>query len=227
MKIYIVEDDQAIAESLCRELTKWGYEVRLVQDFARIDAEVREFSPHLIVMDILLPYFNGYYWCTEIRKASNVPILFLSSKSENMDIVMAVQTGGDDYVTKPFDTSVLLAKIQALLRRAYDFTTELDTLKWNGIHLFPGEVKLVWNEEEIHLTRTELVILDSLFRANGGVVRREKIMEKCWEGDSYIDDNTLAVNVTRVRKKLNAIGLEGLILTKKGIGYGLNPEVGK
>lgn len=227
MKIYIIEDDPTIAQSLSRELEKWDYEVRTVQDFTQIDGEVAAYAPHLILMDIVLPYFNGYYWCAEIRKTSNVPIIFISSKAENMDVVMAVQMGGDDYITKPFDTTVVLAKIQALLRRTYDFSQEADALSWNGIRLYPGEAKLAAKGETIDLTRTELVILDALFQAKGAFVRRETMMEKCWAGDSYIDDNTLAVNVTRLRKKLNEIGLNDLIVTKKGIGYGLNPEVGK
>lgn len=224
MKIFIVEDDINIFENLSRELVSWGYEVYGVNNFNEITQEVVSVNPHLVLMDVILPYNNGYYWCSEIRKHSNVPIVFLSSKSENMDIVMAMQFGGDDYITKPFDMSVLLAKVKAILRRTYDFSGIADNLNFKNVILHLDRIELSYNDEIVELTKTELVILETLFRANGKVALREVIMEKCWNGDDYIDDNTLSVNITRLRKKLSNIGLENFICTKKKVGYYLSDE---
>lgn len=222
IKILIVEDDEIIANVMKRELEKWNYQVILIDDFNNVMNLFRAEKPQLVLLDIVLPYFNGYYWCQEIRKESKVPIVFISSKGENMDIVMGVQTGGDDYITKPIDMSVMVAKIQAILRRSYDFVTEIKILNYNQVSLDLGESRVLFEEQNMELTRTELQIMESLFRAKGQIVSREKIMEKCWSGDHYIDDNTLAVNVTRLRKKLDAIGLDNFIITKKGQGYTLN-----
>lgn len=224
IKILIVEDDEIIANVMKRELEKWNYQVILIDDFNNVMNLFRAEKPQLVLLDIVLPYFNGYYWCQEIRKESKVPIVFISSKGENMDIVMGVQTGGDDYITKPIDMSVMVAKIQAILRRSYDFVTEIKILNYNQVSLDLGESRVLFEEQNMELTRTELQIMESLFRAKGQIVSREKIMEKCWSGDHYIDDNTLAVNVTRLRKKLDAIGLDNFIITKKGQGYTLNGE---
>lgn len=221
IKILIVEDDETIAAIMKRELEKWSYNVILIEDFNKVMDVFRVENPQLVLLDIVLPYFNGYYWCQEIRKESKVPIIFISSKSENMDIVMGVQTGGDDYITKPLDMSIMVAKVQAIIRRTYDFVAEIKTLNFDQITLDLGESKITFDGKEIELTRTEFQIMESLFRAQGQIVSREKIMEKCWSGDHYIDDNTLAVNVTRLRKKLDTMGLEGLIQTKKGQGYSL------
>lgn len=222
IKILIVEDDEIIANVMKRELEKWNYQVILIDDFNNVMNLFRAEKPQLVLLDIVLPYFNGYYWCQEIRKESKVPIVFISSKGENMDIVMGVQTGGDDYITKPIDMFVMVAKIQAILRRSYDFVTEIKILNYNQVSLDLGESRVLFEEQNMELTRTELQIMESLFRAKGQIVSREKIMEKCWSGDHYIDDNTLAVNVTRLRKKLDAIGLDNFIITKKGQGYTLN-----
>lgn len=222
IKILIVEDDEIIANVMKRELEKWNYQVILIDDFNNVMNLFRAEKPQLVLLDIVLPYFNGYYWCQEIRKESKVPIVFISSKGENMDIVMGVQTGGDDYITKPIDMSVMVAKIQAILRRSYDFVTEIKILNYNQVSLDLGESRVLFEEQNMELTRTELQIMESLFRAKGQIVSREKIMEKCWSGDHYIDDNTLAVNVTRLRKKLDVIGLDNFIITKKGQGYTLN-----
>lgn len=222
MKILIVEDDENIFIELKKELVSFGYEVSGISNFNNIVEEFLEFKPHLILMDIILPYNNGYFWCEEIRKLSNVPVIFISSRSENIDIVMAMQFGGDDYITKPFDLGVALAKIRAMLRRTYDFTNVIDSLNFKDVYLFLDESKLKFLGEEINLSRTELIILEVLFKAKGSVASREIIMEKCWNGDDYIDDNTLAVNITRLRKKLSSIGLENFILTKKKLGYYLD-----
>lgn len=219
MKIMIVEDDEIIKSSLKTELEKWGYEVYCLENLDNVVAEFQSEKPQLVLLDIVLPFFNGYYWCQEIRKISKVPIIFISSKNENMDIVMAMQFGGDDYITKPINLDVTIAKIQAMLRRSYNFVNDIDYLSFGKIQLILSEAKVDFSGMNVDLTKTEMMILESLFKEQGGVVSREKIMDRCWQGDSFIDDNTLAVNVTRLRKKLSSIGLDGLVMTKKGYGY--------
>ncbi|MST61399.1 response regulator transcription factor [Peptostreptococcus anaerobius] len=219
MKIMIVEDDEIIKSSLKTELEKWGYEVYCLENMDNVVAEFQAEKPQLVLLDIVLPFFNGYYWCQEIRKISKVPIIFISSKNENMDIVMAMQFGGDDYITKPINLDVTIAKIQAMLRRSYNFINDIDYLSFGKIQLILSETKVDFSGMNVDLTKTEMMILESLFKEQGGVVSREKIMDRCWQGDSFIDDNTLAVNVTRLRKKLSSIGLDGLVMTKKGYGY--------
>ncbi|MDD7182458.1 response regulator transcription factor [Peptostreptococcus porci] len=219
MKIMIVEDDEIIKSSLKTELEKWGYEVYCLENLDNVVAEFQSEKPQLVLLDIVLPFFNGYYWCQEIRKISKVPIIFISSKNENMDIVMAMQFGGDDYITKPINLDVTIAKIQAMLRRSYNFVNDIDYLSFGKIQLILSEAKVDFSGMNVDLTKTEMMILESLFKEQGAVVSREKIMDRCWQGDSFIDDNTLAVNVTRLRKKLSSIGLDGLVMTKKGYGY--------
>ncbi len=219
MKIMIVEDDEIIKSSLKTELEKWGYEVYCLENLDNVVAEFQAEKPQLVLLDIVLPFFNGYYWCQEIRKISKVPIIFISSKNENMDIVMAMQFGGDDYITKPINLDVTIAKIQAMLRRSYNFVNDIDYLSFGKIQLILSEAKVDFSGMNVDLTKTEMMILESLFKEQGAVVSREKIMDRCWQGDSFIDDNTLAVNVTRLRKKLSSIGLDGLVMTKKGYGY--------
>lgn len=219
MKIMIVEDDEIIKSSLKSELEKWGYEVYCLENLDNVVAEFQSEKPQLVLLDIVLPFFNGYYWCQEIRKISKVPIIFISSKNENMDIVMAMQFGGDDYITKPINLDVTIAKIQAMLRRSYNFVNDIDYLSFGKIQLILSEAKVDFSGMNVDLTKTEMMILESLFKEQGAVVSREKIMDRCWQGDSFIDDNTLAVNVTRLRKKLSSIGLDGLVMTKKGYGY--------
>ena len=224
MKILIVEDDENIFEMLKKELLLWNYEVKGISNFNQIVEEFIEYQPHLVLMDIMLPYNNGYFWCEEIRKHSNVPIIFISSKSENIDIVMGIQFGADDYITKPIDLNVTLAKIKAILRRSYDFTKDFEFLSFANVFLYMDKNKVKYNDNEISLTNTETTILETLFKAKGGVTSRESIMEKCWHGDDYIDDNTLAVNITRLRKKFADIKLNDFIQTKKGSGYYLNSK---
>lgn len=224
MKILIVEDDKTIEEILASELGKWGYEVFTVSDFSDVVSEFQRTKAHLVLMDILLPYYNGYYWCQEIRKISKVPIVFVSSKTENMDIVMAMQFGGDDFITKPIRLDLMIAKIQAILRRSYDFSLEIAFLEFGKAKLHLSESKMIFASREISLTKTELMILEELFRAQGQIVSREKMMDRCWQSDQFIDDNTLAVNMTRLRKKLLELGLQDFITTKKGLGYMLTPS---
>lgn len=218
-KILIVEDDQVIAGLVKKHLESWGYEVRCAEDFTNVLAEFAAFSPQLVLLDLKLPFYNGFYWCEEIRKLSQVPILFLSSASDNMNMVMAMSRGADDFIPKPFDLDVLAAKVQAVMRRSYAFGRAADILERGGAVLSPGNAELTWNGVSVELTKNELRILQTLFQQGGRVVSRDTIMTKLWEDDSFVDDNTLTVNVNRLRKKLEGIGLKGFIVTKKGLGY--------
>ena len=218
-RVLIVEDDRGIAESVRDAATTWGFDARCAENFRDVAGEFAAFAPHLVLMDIGLPFFDGYYWCREIRRTSSVPIIFLSSASDNMNIVMAMNMGGDDFIAKPFDLSVLIAKMQALLRRAYDFAPSAPEPEHRGAKLDTGAQALMYGGEKIPLSKNEYRILFLLMEAGGKVVSREKLMEKLWETDSFVDENTLTVNVNRLRKKLDAAGLPGFIATKFGVGY--------
>ena len=220
-KILIVEDDEVIAKTLKVHLEKWGYEAVCVQDFNHVmECFVKE-QPSIVLMDIGLPFFNGYHWCTQIRNISQVPVIFLSSMSDNMNIVMAVNMGADDFIAKPFDLSVLTVKVQAMLRRTYDFTETGEMLTYHGVMLQVAEAVLTYQDKKVELTRNELRILKTLMENKEKVVSRDTLMTKLWESDCFVDENTLSVNVNRLRKKLADAGLEDFILTKKGIGYRL------
>ena len=218
-KVYIVEDDKGIADGILSCLGNWGMEGRVVTDFMKVMEEVEEYEPHLIIMDITLPYMGGYHWCQEIRKTSNVPIIFISSATDNMNIIMAINMGADDFIAKPFDQSVLIAKVTALLRRTYDFSQSSATLEVAGAVLNTNNNTLSYNGTEIDLARNEYKILLTLIQNKNKVVSREKLMEALWETDCYVDENTLTVNVGRLRKTLEGIGLKDLIKTKFGVGY--------
>lgn len=218
-KILIVEDDEVISTSIQNNLTSWGYEAKKVEEFENVIGEFLEFNPHLVLMDISLPYFNGYHWCSEIRKVSKVPVIFISSASDGMNIVMAINMGADDFIAKPFDLTVLMAKVQAMLRRTYDFTGQTNFLEYKGAILDLGSTVLKYNGIDIDLTKNEFKILETLMENKNKTVSRDVIMTKLWESDSYVDDNTLTVNVTRLRKKLDQAGLQDFIQTKKGLGY--------
>ena len=220
-KIFMVEDDEIIARSIREHLQAWNYDVCCVEDFSNLVAEFVRFDPQLVLMDITLPFFNGYHWCSEIRKISKVPVIFLSSAADNMNIVMAVNMGADDFIPKPFDLEVLTVKIQAMLRRSYDFAGTGSMLEHKGAILNLNETTLTYREQKIELTKNEFRILEILMENKEKVVSRETLMTKLWESDNYVDENTLSVNVNRLRKKLEALGLEEFILTKKGIGYRL------
>lgn len=220
-KIFMVEDDEIIARSIREYLQAWNYDVCCVEDFSNVVAEFVRFDPQLVLMDITLPFFNGYHWCSEIRKISKVPVIFLSSAADNMNIVMAVNMGADDFIPKPFDLEVLTVKIQAMLRRSYDFAGTGSMLEHKGAILNLNETTLTYREQKIELTKNEFRILEILMENKEKVVSRETLMTKLWESDNYVDENTLSVNVNRLRKKLEALGLEEFILTKKGIGYRL------
>ena len=223
-KIFIVEDDKGIADGIASCLGNWGMEGRTVSDFMKVLDEVNEYEPHLIIMDITLPYMGGYHWCQEIRKTSSVPIIFISSATDNMNIIMAINMGADDFIAKPFDQSVLIAKVTALLRRTYDFSQASATLEVAGAVLNTNNNTLTYNGTEIDLARNEYRILLTLVQNKNKVVSREKLMEALWETDCYVDENTLTVNVGRLRKTLEAIGLKDLIKTKFGVGYILEDE---
>ena len=223
-KIYIVEDDKGIADGIASCLGNWGMEGRVVSDFMKVMDEVSEYEPHLIILDITLPYMGGYHWCQEIRKTSSVPIIFISSATDNMNIIMAINMGADDFIAKPFDQSVLLAKVTALLRRTYDFSQGINLLEARGAVLNTGSNKLSYNGTEIELARNEFRILYTLMQNKNKVVSREKLMEALWETDCYVDENTLTVNVGRLRKTLEGIGLKDLIKTRFGVGYSLEDQ---
>ncbi|MEG2289864.1 MAG: response regulator transcription factor [Clostridium sp.] len=218
-KILIVEDDMIIAKGLENFLCQWNYEVGCITDFKDVKKGFIEFNPQLVLLDISLPFFNGYHWCNEIRKISKVPIIFISSMSDNMNIVMAMNMGGDDFIAKPFDLNVIVAKVQALMRRTYSFGGQMNVIEHRGIVLNLNDTTIEYKDVKIELTKNEFKIIQVLFENIGRVVSRDTIMEKLWESDSYIDDNTLTVNVTRLRKRLSDISIIDLVKTKKGIGY--------
>ncbi len=210
-RILIVEDDRGIAEAIKNLVEMWDLQAMCARNFRNLMADFARYDPHLVLLDIVLPFFNGYYWCSEIRKVSKVPVIFISSVSDNMNIVMAMNLGADDFIVKPFDQNVLIAKIQAMLRRTYDFGTQIPILEHRGAMLNTGDNTLTYQEKKVPLTKNEYRILLSLMENKGKVVSRERLMEQLWESDSFIDENTLTVNVNRLRKKLEAIGLINFI----------------
>ena len=218
-KILIIEDDSIIAKTMKKHFTSWGYEVECTDDFKNVLTQFVSFDPQLVLLDISLPFFNGYHWCTEIRKVSQVPIIFISSASDNMNIVMAINMGGDDFIAKPFDLNVLTSKVQALLRRTYDFTGQNHLLEHKGAILNTSDSSLIFNGKKLELTKNDYKILHILLENKGKIVSRDLMMERLWETDDFIDDNTLTVNINRLRKKLAELGLNDMIKTKKGMGY--------
>lgn len=223
-KILIVEDDDVIADVLERRFREWGHEARRTADFSDVLGFFVRFSPHLVLLDISLPFYNGFYWCGEIRKISRVPIVFITSAGDNMNLVMALSMGADDLIAKPFDLDVLTAKVQALLRRTYAFAGAGDVLEHRGAVLCMSDGTLSAGSRRIELTKNEFRIMQMLMENRGRTVSREALMNRLWESDSFIDDNTLTVNVNRLRRRLEEIGLAGFISTKKGQGYLLEEE---
>ena len=218
-RVFIVEDDAKIAEGMVSLINSWGMEARAAENFADIMPEFGRFSPHIVLLDIALPFYNGYHWCGEIRKVSKLPIVFISSASDNMNVVMAMNMGADDFIAKPFDGNVLVAKLQAVLRRAYDFAPDMQVMSHRGLILDLGAQTAAYNGAEIALTKNEYRILLLLMKNRGSAVSREKLMEYLWQTEDFVDENTLTVNVNRLRKKLTAAGLEDFIETKFGVGY--------
>lgn len=221
MDIFIIEDDEALSREISLSLNKWGYKMKEVEDFGNITNEVINCNPKLILMDINLPYYDGFYWCSQIRNFLKVPIIFISSRDNDMDIIMSINMGGDDYITKPFSPQVLTAKIQAILRRTYSYNTDLksDIIKFKDITLNIVESTLYFKDQRVELTKNELKIMRILMDNQEQIVSRDEIIEALWDTDEFISENTLTVNVNRLRKKLEGIGLEEFILTKKGQGY--------
>ena len=218
-KILIVEDDETIAGGLKTHLEKWNYQTECMTDFKDVMGKFLEFEPQLVLLDIVLPFFNGFHWCQEIRKISKVPIIFLSSVNDNMNIVMAMNMGGDEFIEKPFDLNVVTAKVQAVLRRTYEFRGTADIMEWNGAILNLADATVLYQDQKQELTKNEFKILQMLLENTGKIVSRESIMTRLWDSNEFIDDNTLTVNVARLLKKMEQIGLGGKIITKKGIGY--------
>lgn len=223
-RILIVEDDSTIASNVAAHLERWDYETKQIEDFKCVMEAFQQFDPQLVILDIGLPFYNGFYWCQEIRKISSVPILFLSSMNDNMNIVMAMNMGGDEFIEKPFDLNVLTAKVQALLRRAYSFQGNVNVLEHEGMLLNLNDASLSYKGEKISLTKNEFRILQMLMENSGKIIARDDIIARLWESDAFIDDNTLTVNVARLRKKLENVGMERRIKTKKGIGYYLDKQ---
>lgn len=221
-KIFIVEDDMVIAKTVKNHLQTWGFEVEYVSDFQNVMSHFVSFDPQLVLLDISLPFVNGFTLCKKIRKVSKVPIIFISSASDNMNIVMAINMGGDDFIAKPFDLTILTTKVQALLRRTYDFTGQTNLLEHRGAILNTSDATLIYDDQKIDLTKNDQKILHVLLENKGKAVSRDALMTRLWETNSFIDDNTLTVNINRLRKKLETIGLNDFIKTKKGLGYLVN-----
>lgn len=218
-RLFLVEDDQGIAEAIVARTALWDMETVCVRDFRNVMGEFSACAPQLVLLDISLPFFDGYHWCREIRSVSQVPVIFLSSASDNLNMIMAMNMGADDFIPKPFDQSLLMAKISALLRRTYDFGASLPVLEHRGALLNTGDGTLSYGGRKLELTKNEYRILLALMQAGGGIVSREKLMELLWESDEFVDDNTLTVNIGRLRRKLEAAGLKNYIATKHGMGY--------
>lgn len=220
-KIMIVEDDEVISSTLKKHLEKWNFEVYVVEDFEHVMEVFLDYQPTLVLLDISLPFYNGYHWCQEMRKVSEIPIIFISSTNENMNIVMAMNMGADDFINKPFDLNVITAKIQAMIRRTYSFSKQFHILTYKELILNLLEATVSYHDQVIELTKNELKIMQMLFEKAETYVSRDELMIELWQSDQFVDDNTLSVNMNRLRKKLDDFGLDSLIQTKKGIGYKL------
>lgn len=218
-RILIIENDLSLASAIKKQIESWGNEVRCIKDFQNVISTFVEYDPHMVLMDIMLPFFNGYHWCSEIRKISNVPVVFISSASDNMNIVMAMNMGGDDFIAKPIDLSVMTAKIQAVLRRTYDMGSKIPVLEHKGAVLNLNDTSLTYHGERMELTKNDFRILQTLLENKGKIVSRDTLMTKLWQMDAYVEENTLTVNVNRLRKKLESVGLHDFITTKVGSGY--------
>ncbi len=218
-KILVIEDDNVICEQLCTRLKEWGYETSRISDFSRVTEEFTAYHPDLVLLDIRLPFYNGYHWCQEIRRLSQVPVIFVSSASDNMDIIMAMNMGGDDFIAKPFDLNVLIAKIQAVMRRSYDMNADSAFLEYKGLSLNTNDSTASYEGKKADLTRNEYKILYILMQNKGKIISRDQLMQRLWDTNEFIDDNTLTVNMTRLRRTLEQLGLHDFIVTKKGSGY--------
>lgn len=218
-KVFLAEDDDGIANAIIKRLSEWEFEVKRVDNYRDVIGEFKAFDPHIVLLDISLPFYNGFHWCSEIQQISKCPVVFISSASDNLNIVTAMNMGGDDFIAKPFDLSVMVAKVQAILRRSYDFAENIGVITHKGAVLNTADATLKFNGEKIDLTKNEYRIMETLLENKGKVVSRKRLMNKLWETDSYVDENTLSVNIARLRKKLEQAGLHDFITTKVGMGY--------
>lgn len=218
-RVLIVEDDRTMAQAMAKQIRSWGHQVQVAEDLQNILPTFVGFDPHMVLLDIVLPFYDGYYWCGKIRKISQVPVVFISSASSNMNIVMAMNMGGDDFIPKPVDLTVMMAKIQAVLRRAYDMAGKIPVLEHRGAVLNCNDATLQYEGKRTELTKNEFRILQTLLENKGKVVSRDTLMTKLWQIDCYVEENTLTVNVTRLRRKLEKVGLPEFITTKIGSGY--------
>ena len=218
-RVLMVEDDRGIAQAVQTQGQLWNLEVRQVQDLRHVMEEFAAFDPHLVLLDIGLPCFDGYHWCTEIRRVSRVPVIFISSAADNMNIIMAMNLGADDFIAKPVDPMVLTAKVQAVLRRTYEIAGAGHTVEFCGATLCLGDNCVRTEQGQIELTKNEFRILQTLLENRGKIVSREELMMRLWQSDLYVEENTLTVNVARLRKKLEEGGLREVIRTKPGRGY--------
>lgn len=218
-RILLVEDDFSLADAIKNQLESWGNEVFVVTDFQNVMSAFHGYRPQLVLLDIMLPFYNGYYWCNEIRHTSNVPIVFISSASDNMNIVMAINMGGDDFITKPVDPMILMAKVQAILRRTYEISDSASIMEFHGAILNLNDHSVLYQGKCLELTKNEFRILNTLLNNKGKIVSRDQLMVKLWQDDYYVEENTLTVNVARLRKKLEELGLNDVIITKPGSGY--------
>lgn len=225
LKIFIVEDDDVILKALEKFLKNWSYDVYFPDDFSSVYEEFLEVKPDLVLLDVSLPFFNGYYWCEQIRKSSNVPIIFISSADENLNKIMAMNMGADDYISKPFDLDFLLAKIKALLRRSYEYKDFSNNISYKDLMIDRDRMVLKFDNKEISLSKNEYLILEMMFKHPEKIFKREEFMDKIWQTDEFIDDNTLTVNIMRLRKKLEDIGLKDFIKTKKKVGYYIERDI--
>jgi DNA-binding response OmpR family regulator len=219
-KIMIVEDDEKMREIILENIVRWSFQGYYVQDFNSVFDDFAKYAPDLVLMDINLTAYDGFYWCGKIREVSKVPIIFISSRNTNMDIIMAINMGGDDFIQKPFSLEVLMAKINALLRRTYNYTNvSSNIIEYKGVVLNLKDSSVLFKDKKLELTKNEFKILYTLMKDKGGIVSRDNIMRALWEDESFVDDNTLTVNINRLRKKLEDLGLIDFIQTKKGQGY--------
>lgn len=219
-KLLLIEDDKSMCEVLSNLLSKWEFEVNICEDFERVIECFLKYEPHVILMDINLPVCDGFYWCKKIRQVSKTPIIFVSSRDSSMDIVMAINNGGDDFIQKPFESEVLIAKLQAIIRRTYEYKNEeARVLKCDDILLNIDNTTLIYNENSLELTKNEFLILKALMESKGKGVSRSRLMKKLWDDDIYVNENTLTVNINRLRNRLEQFGIKDLIVTQKGIGY--------
>lgn len=218
-KIFIVEDDRIISKEIKKHMNIWGLDVKIASDFQNIFEEFGDYNPDLVLMDVTLPFYNGYYWTEMIRAYSKVPIIFISAADENLNLIMAMNLGADDYLTKPFELEILQAKIKALLRRSYEYIDFSKDIYYKDVILKRDLMILEYRTKEISLTKNEFKIIEMLLEKPGKIFSREDIMNKIWQSDIYINDNTLTVNISRLRNKLEEAELFDLIKTKKGVGY--------